>query len=104
MSNLDGRIGAWRSQWKVGKLRDTFNNGVIIPPEDERAYNIFISRNRKVAEAPILFMEMARFEKKMNAQGIKTIFHFCGYSELLRFFKSRYGGVQEVPDILIHSG
>ena len=49
-------------------------------------------------------MELARFEKKMNAVGVKTIFHFSGYSELIRFFKGRYGGMQEVPDVLIHSG
>ena len=101
---MDGRLECWRKQWKEGKLYDTFNNGRLISSNDEKAFNIFASRQRKVAEAPVLFMELARFEKKMNAVGVKTIFHFSGYSELIRFFKGRYGGMQEVPDVLIHSG
>ena len=63
-----------------------------------------MNRHRKVAEAPVVFMEMVRFEKKMEKLGIAPIFHFCGYADAIRFLQSRYGGVQEVPEILMTSG
>ena len=99
----DHRISYFEKLWREGTLKDPFTNNEYIDQNDEKAYRTFIARHTKATESPVLLAEMVNFEKKLNQQGIKSIFLFPGQGELSRFMKSRYGLVQEIPSSIANS-
>ena len=51
-------------------------------------------------DAPILIFAMAKMVNELRQVGIEVIFHFPGRAMMTRFFKQRFGGYGEVPEII----
>ena len=100
----DHRISFFKEKWENGTLVDTFVDNEIINPKDNTKFNMFIEHHRAATMAPVVFAEMVRIEQKLNQSGIKTVYLFPGYGQLVRWMKNRFGLMQEIPQALAKSG
>lgn len=53
-----------------------------------------------ILQSPILIFEMIAFIQELEDVGITPFFIFPGHAAMVRFFKQRFGGYQNVPEII----
>ena len=88
-----------RERFKQGKLRAKYTDIEQIITS-QRDFEFYEDTEEATIDAPILIFAMAKMVMELRESGIDVIFHFPGRSMMTRFFKQRFGGYGEVPEII----
>ena len=88
------RKGAFAAGTLINKWTD---KKMVTTPEQFANYEAI---EDAILQAPILMFEIISFIQELEDVGITPIFVFPGHAAMVRFFKQRFGGYQDVPNII----
>ena len=88
-----------RSQFQEGKLRAKFTNmdKFVTSSKD---FDLYEATEEASLDAPILIFTMIKMVAELREYGVDVIWHFPGKAMMTRFFKQRYGGYNQVPELI----